>query len=66
MKRPGKPDTGNPSVRFDEERSGGAELTTTVGSIRLKPLRLLYRNVLPKALNALKLVGGTGNREQPI
>jgi hypothetical protein len=43
MKRPGKPDTGNPSVRFDEERSGSAELTTTVGSIRLPPLRLLYR-----------------------
>src|SRR5208282_1234243 len=43
MKRPGKPDTGNPFVRFDEERSGSAELTTTVSSIRLLPLRLLYR-----------------------
>src|SRR5271165_1442899 len=43
MKRPGKPDTGNPFVRFDEERSGSAELTTTVGSTRLLLLRLLYR-----------------------
>jgi hypothetical protein len=42
MKRPGKPETGNPFVRFDEERSGSAELTTTVSSIRLLPLRLLY------------------------
>ena len=40
--RLGKPDTGNPFVRFDEERSGSAKLTTTVGSIRLLPLRLLY------------------------
>ena len=38
----GKPDTGNPFVRFDEERSGSAELTTTVSLIRLLPLRLLY------------------------
>ncbi len=43
MKRPGKPDTGNPFVRFDEERSGSAKLTTTVGSIRLLPFRLLYQ-----------------------
>ena len=42
LNRPGEPDTGNPSVRFDEGRSGNAELTTTVGSIRLAPLRLLY------------------------
>ena len=42
MKRPGKPDTGNPFVRFDEERSGSAGLTTTVGLIRRLPLRLLY------------------------
>ena len=45
MKRLGKPDTGNPFVRFDEERSGSVELTTTVGSIRLLPLRLLYRKL---------------------
>ena len=43
MKRPGKPDTGNPFVRFDEERSGSAELTTTVGPTRLLPLRLRYQ-----------------------
>ena len=42
MKRLGKPDTGNPFVRFDEGRSGSAELTTAVRSIRLLPLRLLY------------------------
>jgi len=30
----GKPDTGNPFVRFDEERSGSVELTTTAGLIR--------------------------------
>ena len=40
--RPGEPDTGNPYVRFDEGRSGNAEPTTSVGSIRLFPLRLLY------------------------
>ena len=33
---------GNPSVRFDEGRSGNAEPTTTVGSTRLFLLRLLY------------------------
>src|SRR5665213_983625 len=43
MKRPGKPDTGNPFVRFDEERGGSAGLTTTVGSTRPLPLCLLYR-----------------------
>ena len=43
----GKPDTGNPSVRFDEERSGSVELTTMVGSIRPLPLRLLYLITLP-------------------
>jgi len=42
MKRPGKPDTGNPFVRFDEGRSGDAGLTTTVGLICHPPLRLLY------------------------
>ena len=42
MKRPGKPDTGNPFVRFDEGRSGSAALTSAVSSIRLLPLRLLY------------------------
>jgi hypothetical protein len=42
LNRPGEPDTGNPYVRFDEGRSGNAVLTTTVGSIRLSPLRLLY------------------------
>ena len=42
MKRPGKPDTGNPFVRFDEGRSGDAELTTTVCLICHSPLRLLY------------------------
>ena len=55
--RPGKPDTGNPFVRFDEERSGSAELTTTVGLIRLLPLRLLY----PKRVvsnNVLAFGGG--------
>src|SRR5437016_11407091 len=46
MKQPGKPDTGNPFVRFDEERSGNAEPTTTVSSIRPLPLRLLYRMTL--------------------
>lgn len=40
--RPGEPDTGNPYVRFDEGRSGNAEPTTSVGSIRLFSLRLLY------------------------
>ena len=40
--RPGEPDTGNPYVRFDEGRSGNAAPTTSVGSIRLFPLRLLY------------------------
>ena len=40
--RPGEPDTGNLYVRFDEGRSGNAELTASVGSIRLFPLRLLY------------------------
>jgi hypothetical protein len=34
-------DAGNPFVRFDEERSESAELTTAVGSIRPLPLRLL-------------------------
>ncbi len=43
LKRPGKPDTGNPFVRFDEGRSGNTGLTTTVGSTRHFPLRLLYR-----------------------
>jgi len=42
MKRPGKPDTGNPFVRFDEERGDSVELTTTAGLIRPLPLRLLY------------------------
>ena len=42
LNRPGEPDTGNPYVRFDEGRSGNAEPTTSVGSIRLFPLRLLY------------------------
>ena len=42
VKRPGKPDTGNPFVRFDEERGGRVELTTTVGLTRFLPLRLLY------------------------
>jgi hypothetical protein len=42
IKRPGKPDTGNPFVRFDEERSGSAKLTTTVCLTRLLLLRLLY------------------------
>ena len=42
MKRPGKPDTGNPFVRFDEGRGGNEGLTTTVGLTRLFPLRLLY------------------------
>jgi hypothetical protein len=47
-KRRGKPHTGNPFVRFDEGQSGGAELTSAVSSIRLIPLRLLYRfNALP-------------------
>jgi len=49
MKRPGKPDTGNPFVRFDEGRSGSAALTTAVSSIRLLPLRLLYRCDAAKA-----------------
>jgi hypothetical protein len=31
-----------PFVQFDEERTGSAELTTPVSSIRLRPLRLLY------------------------
>jgi hypothetical protein len=42
MKRPGKPDTGNPFVRFDEGRSDHATLTATVSSSRLPSLRLLY------------------------
>ena len=47
MKRLGKPDTGNPFVRFDEGRSGSAALTTTVSSFRLLPLRLLYLDPSP-------------------
>src|SRR5204863_8745385 len=47
--RPGEPDTGNPYVRFDEGRSGNAEPTTSVGSIRLFPLRLLYFRSLQRA-----------------
>ena len=47
--RPGEPDTGNPYVRFDEGRSGNAEPTTSVGSIRLYPLRLLYSDHLAKS-----------------
>src|SRR5438552_18042580 len=43
MKRPGKPDTGNPFVRFDEGRSGDTELTTMVCLICYSPLRLLYQ-----------------------
>jgi hypothetical protein len=43
IKRPGKPDTGNPFVRVDEEGSGSAELTTAVCLTRLLLLRLLYR-----------------------
>jgi hypothetical protein len=43
MKRPGKPDTGNPFVRFDEGRSDEAALTTTVGLNGQPPFRLLYR-----------------------
>ena len=39
----GEPNMGNPSVRFDEGRSGSAGLTTAVSSIRLLPLRLLYQ-----------------------
>lgn len=31
----GEPNMGNPSVRFDEGRSGNAGLTTAVGSTRL-------------------------------
>jgi hypothetical protein len=42
MKRHGKPDTGNPFVRFDEGRSGSVGLTTAVSLNRLLPLRLLY------------------------
>jgi hypothetical protein len=33
---------GRRRIRFDEGRSGNAEPTTSVGSIRLFPLRLLY------------------------
>jgi hypothetical protein len=33
----GEPNMGNPSVRFDEGRSGTAALTTTVSSSRLFP-----------------------------
>jgi hypothetical protein len=43
MKRPGKPDTGNPFVRFDEGRGWiRRELTTTVRLIPFSHLRLLY------------------------
>src|SRR5438552_18481577 len=42
MKRPGKPATGNPFVRFDEGRSGDTGLTTMVCLICYSPLRLLY------------------------
>ena len=38
----GEPNMGNPSVRFDEGRSGNAALATSASSIRLLPLRLLY------------------------
>jgi hypothetical protein len=42
MKRPGKPDTGNPFVRFDEGR-GGSKETDNYGRFNSsKPLRLLY------------------------
>src|SRR6184192_128490 len=50
MKRPGKPDTGNPFVRFDEGRSGDAELTNTVCLICPSPLRLLYRHARALAI----------------
>lgn len=43
MKRLGKPDTGNPFVRFDEGRVWIRELTTSVGSIPPIQTRLLYR-----------------------
>lgn len=42
MKRLGKPDTGNPFVRFDEGRVWIRELTTSVGSIPPIQTRLLY------------------------
>ena len=42
MKRPGKPDTGNPFVRFDEGRGGRRE-TDNYGRFNSPtPLRLLY------------------------
>jgi uncharacterized delta-60 repeat protein len=42
MKRLGKPDTGNPFVRFDEGRRGSAALTSAVSLIR--PFRFAYSN----------------------
>src|SRR5437667_8953698 len=58
MKRPGKPDTGNPFVRFDEGRGGDTELTTAVCLICHSPLRLLYRSGgLKSALRPQSLAG---------
>ena len=54
MKRPGKPDTGNPSVRFDEGRSENVELTTAVGLTRLFPLRLLYPESMPRCFGIVR------------
>jgi len=45
MKRPGKPDTGNPFVRFDEGRGGGKETDNYGRFNSSKPLRLLYRGI---------------------
>src|ERR1041385_7459299 len=51
-KRLGKPDTGNPFVRFDEGRSGDAGPTTAVGSTCLSPLRLLYHRTARRTSEA--------------
>jgi hypothetical protein len=59
MKRPGKPDTGNPSVRFDVGRSDIAARTTAVSSIRLPSLRLLYHYHLPSTGICFVRLGGS-------
>jgi hypothetical protein len=47
MTRLGKPDTGNPSVRFDEGSEPGRELTTSVGLISTPGSGLLYTAGFP-------------------
>ena len=53
----GEPNMGNPSVRFDEGRSGNVVLTTTVCSNRLFPtpptLPIFFIPIIPLAMHRM-------------